>query len=341
MTNTLEFLSSLIQGVPTTNYWLVHGRQVKCYYDSSNNGIIKIGYDKIPLQILRDLSDDDELASMQLMDYIESCTPLSYWQAKSAVSLLIPLSRHVMPGDIVVFPKLLQYPNNDEIAICRVTGDIYEEPDYRYDGTMLSSKRIPIRVELLTNRRSLPPKFQLLLYSQQKILDITKYSSYIDTIDHNYYRKEGIIHLLLKINTDADVDASTFYNINRIFNLVDGFCKENGISGCASDVTLKVLMESKGRLHLTSKNRFYLTLFALTIFLVNGAHLKYETNETKFEASSEGIIKNYSDFLDRQQDRETLKSIKNSLDSLKIETPEDFKSIIDLYKTRNESREKY
>lgn len=46
--------------------------------------------------------------------------------------------------------------------------------------------------------------------------------------------------------------------------------------------------------------------------------------------------------MDRKADRELIGSIKNSLDSLEIKTPEDFqKAVIELYQKHNEARDKY
>ena len=57
---------------------------------------------------------------------------------------------------------------------------------------------------------------------------------------------------------------------------------------------------------------------------------------------TDGIIKNVSEFLDRKTDREMRDKIKDSLDSLQINTPDDFqKAMIELYKTQNANRKAY
>ena len=49
-----------------------------------------------------------------------------------------------------------------------------------------------------------------------------------------------------------------------------------------------------------------------------------------------------NEYMDRRADRALLGSIKNSLDSLAIETPDDFqKAVIELYQKHNDAREKY
>ncbi|MGM9733896.1 MAG: hypothetical protein ACI3YT_07250 [Prevotella sp.] len=62
----------------------------------------------------------------------------------------------------------------------------------------------------------------------------------------------------------------------------------------------------------------------------------------QLDLSTNGLFKNYSEYLDRKVDRETRQSIKNALDTMRIDTPEDFKkAAIELYKKHNEAREKY
>ena len=60
----------------------------------------------------------------------------------------------------------------------------------------------------------------------------------------------------------------------------------------------------------------------------------------KYELLLETFEK-FNDFLDHEVDRDTKESIKCALDSLEINTPEDFKTAIDLLHEQNSVREKY
>ena len=76
----------------------------------------------------------------------------------------------------------------------------------------------------------------------------------------------------------------------------------------------------------------------MLVLLINGGGLKSEW----FDLSTPGLIKSCSEFLDRQTDRELRESMKEKLDSLGTDTPEDFqKAVIELLKAQNETREKY
>lgn len=203
-------------------------------------------------------------------------------------------------------------------------------------------KRMPIEVLRKTTRLSLPPKAQFMFNSRHPISDITQYAQYIDSCVHDFYNKNDETHIVLKINTEEDVSVSTFYAIEQLFQLTEGFCKEQGIDGSSKEVVLKVQMESKGALHFISKNKNFLALVGLGILFINGGGLKIDYDNFNLDLSTHGLFGSYNEYMDRKIDRELVGSIKNTLDSLEIKTPEDFqKAVIDLYQKHNEARDKY
>ena len=124
--------------------------------------------------------------------------------------------------------------------------------------------------------------------------------------------------------------------------LTERFCQENDIEGTAKDTVMKVQMESKGMLHFISSKKTFLALLSLGILFINGGGLKVHYGNLDIDLSTQGVFGAYSEYLDRKMDREVKQSIKNSLDTLKIKTPEDFmKASIELYKAQNANRKKY
>ena len=60
------------------------------------------------------------------------------------------------------------------------------------------------------------------------------------------------------------------------------------------------------------------------------------------DLSTDGIFRKFEEHMDRKVDRQIRLSIKESLDSLEIKTPEDYKkAVIELYKTQNQNRNNY
>lgn len=94
--------------------------------------------------------------------------------------------------------------------------------------------------------------------------------------------------------------------------------------------------------------QFIVLLSALTfgalakLIFINGGGLKINYNGFNLDLSTDGLFKKYDEYMDRKVDRELRMSIKNSLDSLDIKTPEDYtKAVIELYKTQNANRNTY
>ena len=340
MNINIENLNQYVQRVSyTANYWLVRTMSGHYYRDFVEDGYIAIGHNEVPLDFIRHLNEEERLAIAELKGHITEHMLATINNPGHAAAQLLRFCRHINTGDIVIVPG---YSCGD-IAICRVTGEIYEEPSA---GTAVSRcpfmKRIPVRVERIMKRRLLAPKAQLMFNSRHPVSDISAYAGYIDTAVLDYYNKGEETHMLLKIDTDEEVNASTFYNIQKLFELAEGFCRENGIEGTATDVILKVQMESKGTLRLISRNMKFIGVIGAIILLINGGGLKIEKEGFNLDLSTDGLFKNVSEFLDRRQDREIRESIKNSLDSLKIKTPDEYeKAVIELYRTQNEARERY
>lgn len=336
MVDNIVSLNEYVQTVEHTNcYWMVRTMGGDYFDEFVQNGFIAIGYDEIPLREIRAINLEDGVAVSQLKRrvselYDEAARP------GHIVSQLLRFCKSIAIGDIVVLPGHASY----SLAICRVTGDPYE--DVNAIGECRFTKRIPIEVLRKTTRLSLPPKAQFMFNSRHPISDITPYAQYIDNTMLDFYNKNNETHIVLRINTDDDVSVSTFYAIEQLFQLTEGFCKEQGINGSSSEVVMKVQMESKGALHFISSNKAFLALVGLGILFINGGGLKISHGSFNLDLSTHGLFGNYNEYMDRRADRALLGSIKNSLDSLAIETPDDFqKAVIELYQKHNDAREKY
>lgn len=321
-----------------SNYWLVRTMGGRYYKDFVDNGFIAIGHNEITLRKLQNLNIDEKLAFSELKNDIEEHYQATIKHPGHAASQLIRFVRNIGEGDIIVIPS-----RGNQVAICRVIGDVYEDINAtdEHNGCPFF-KRIPIQVKKLTYRSQMSAKAQLMFNSRHPISDINTYSSYIDNTVLDFYNKGEDTHLLLRINTNSDVTASTFYGIDELFKLAEGFCLKYGIDGKASDVTMKVQMESPGWLHFFSRNKRFLGVIGAFILLINGGGLRIDFDNLHIDLSTDGLIKNVNDYLDREQDREIRHSIKTKLDTLEIKTPDDYmKAVIELYRTQNETRNKY
>lgn len=336
MIDNIVSLNKYVHTVEHSNsYWMVRTMSGNYFDEFVKGKYIAIGYNEIQLSEISEISVDDNAAITLLKNKVAEIYKDAV-RPGHIVSQLIRFCKGINVGDIVILPG----PSSFRLAICRVTGETFENVGACTECPF--QKRIPIEVIKVITKTILPPKAMLMFNSRHPISDITPYASYIDDSLLDYYNKNDETHVVLKINTEKDVSVSTFYAIEQLFKITEDFCKEQNIGGSSSEVALKVQMESKGALHFISRNKYFLALVALGILFINGGGLKIKYKNCDLDLSTHGLFGSYNEYMDRKADRALIESIKKSLDSLRISTPDEFKkAVIELYQKHNDAREKY
>lgn len=335
----ITVINNYVQTVShSSSYWMVRTMGGEYYNDFVENGFIAVGHNDILLKDINDILANEDTAMKNLRKIVANLHP-EINRPGHVASQLIRFCHEIKPGDIVVVPGYSSF----NLSICRVKGSVYEEPNIvEGNGRCPFMKRIDVDILKSTSRTVLPPKAQLMFNSRHPISDISEYAAYIDSTQFDFYNKDDETHIVLRIKTENEVDVSTFYEIQQLFVLAELFCKENKIEDSAKDVSMKVQMESPGLLHFISKKKNILSTVGILVLLINGGGLEFNNKDFQFKLKTDGIIKNVSEFLDRKTDREMRDKIKDSLDSLQINTPDDFqKAMIELYKTQNANRKAY
>lgn len=336
---TIEQLNDYVQKVQeSTGYWMVRTMGGDYYEEFDKEGFVAIGYNEITRHEINKLDADWNKANVQLREKVKKLFP-DVPRPGHIASQLLRFCRSIKPGDLILVPSHSSY----RVSICRVTGSVYDEANVKDgNGKCPFIKRLPIEVVKHTTRLDLPPKAQLMFNSRHPISDISGYAPYLDNAISDFYSKSDEFHLVLKINTTEDVSTYSFYALDKIFGIIDGFCGEQNIANQKNDVILKVQMESPGNLHFISSNKNKIAIAALIILAINGGGFKLDYGDMHIDLSTNGFIKSLSEYLDRKTDRETKESIKDALDSLEINTPKAFQdAAVELYKAQNNARNKY
>lgn len=332
MLENITYLNEYVQTISHTNsYWMVRTMGGDYFEEFVNNRYIAIGYNEIRLQTVTTVNSEDHVAFRQLRDNVHELFPAAARPGYIA-SQLVRFCKGLAVGDIIVLPGYSSY----RLAICKVIGEPYEVGVPTGQCPFL--KRLPVEVLRITDRTKLSPKAQLMFNSRHPISDITEYASCIDSGVRDFYNKGEDTHLLLRVNTEEDVNFDQYSCLFQFLKWAEDYCVENGLQASFKDVVIKTQMESPGFIHFISKNKNILFALGMLVLLVNGGGLKWNG----FDLSTPGLIKSCSDFLDRRTDRELRESMKEKLDSLGTDTPDDFqKAVIELLKVQNETREKY
>lgn len=337
MNKDFDSLDNYVQKVGCdANYWMIRTMGGDYYDDFVDKGYIAIGYNEVSLDEILNLPENAKMAIRQLKGFIQEHHQ-NIERSGYVSAQLYKFCREIKVGDIIVLPGRSSY----RTSICKVTGSI-REVDVADNESCQFKKRIPIVVLERTSRRLLPPKAQLMFNSRHPVSDISLYAHCIDSAIHDFYDKGEELHLVLNVKTMEAVTSGHFYSMYRFIAIALDYCNENGVAVSENDIELKIQMESPGFIHYISENKKLISVISALILLINGGGLKTKFGDFELDLSTPGLIKSCSDYLDRSTDRETRESMKNALDSLEIETPEDFqKAVIEMYRTQNDAREKY
>lgn len=335
---TDEYLQSPIN--PEAKYWMMRTMGGDYYKEFVEDGYIAIGYNDITKVDLGKLPKNETQSKQMLSLYVNDRYP-DRKNKDYPITHLYRFYREMKIGDFVVVPS----KNSQYVSFGIITSDIYEVEDrlLHMEGLCTFAKRRTVDWKKSTVKHKLNPSLRLMFNSQHIISRVDDYAPYIDSLLNDFYIKNQEANLVLRINTERDINAGNFFAIYRVFEIVDKFCKENGIQENTADIVMKIQMESPGSVRLSSNHIMILGLVGLAIVGINGGGLKVDAESIGFhlDLSTKGLIGSYSEYLDREVDQGLKNSIRNSLDSLDMSTPQNMEYAIKTFETLNESREKY
>lgn len=306
------------------------------YGDFTRNNYVAVGYNDITLDYLQHLPVTDNEAKEQLKIKFSEKYPTKQ-NTGYPVSQILRFARDIKIGDVVIIPS----SNATHVAIGVVKSDLYEEQNPIIDSEHHCefTKRRKIDWHYYGRRSFLPPNLQLMFTSRHILSDVTNYAAYVDSVINDFYVKDDIYNLVLRIRTQKDVSLDDFCDLKAISILIDDFCRIHDIPSEGS-LTMKIQMESPGWLKLSTTGIKKLLLFGLFSIAINGGGIKYDKEEG-LNIHTDGLIGSINNYLDREADRELVEAAARAMDSLQIKKPEDLQPIIDILKAKNEGRDKY
>jgi len=306
------------------------------YGDFIKNDYVAIGYNEITLDYLQHLPESENEAKEQLKLKFKEKYP-NINNTGYPVAQVLRFTREIMIGDVVIIPS----SSATHVAIGIITGDLYEEhnPMVNTENRCSFTKRRAVNWHYRGKRSMLPPNLQLMFTSRHILSDVTSYAKYVDSVINDFYFKDDIYNLVLKIRTQKDVSLDDFCDLKALSILIDDFCRIYGLS-TDGDLIMKIQMESPGWLKLSTHALKKILLFSLFMVTINGGGIEYD-KENGLRIYTNGIFGAINEYLDRKADRELIKSAARALDSLQIKKPEDLKPIIDVLNSKNEGRKKY
>lgn len=335
--NFSDILSSIAAVSSQRKYWMVRTMAGVYYADFIRHNYIAIGYNEISLQQLNNLPQSNKQAKEALKSLFADVYPENRNSGHS-IGQLLRFARELQVGDVVIIPS----ESAMHVAIGIITSGMYEEEELsiNVDNRCQFKKRMRVEWKSVSRRKYLSPSLQIMFVSRHTISDVSSYAPYIDSKISDCYLKNEEMNLVLRISTRKDVSVDDFFNLKALITLVDNFCEENNFDFTGEAITMKIQMESPGWLRLSCKSASKLLLFGLFLIAINGGGISYNSDDG-LDIRMTGIMESISNYKDREADRMLLNAAIQSLDSLKIQNPNDLQPIIELMKVRNDIREKY
>lgn len=333
LTSLIEHLESL---TTQRNYWMVRTMGGNYYGDFIRHGYVAFGYDAITLEDLSTLSDTSNIAKEQLkVIFANRCEYVS--QYGYYASQMLHFYREIKIGDVVVIPSI----SASHVAIGIVESEVYEEQNLVYDSEYICQfkKRRRVSWKVFCRRGKLPPMLQLIFGSRHPVSNISNYALYLDSMLSDCYYKNEQLHLVFRINTTKSVNMDDFFNLYKLRLLAERYCQEIG-HPITEDIDMKIQMESPGRLLLSTKGILGLLVIGFICVAISGGGIEC-SREEGFNMHTDGLLESISDFLDRRADRQLVESVKNSIDTMKINTGKDLAPYMDFIQIRQEIRTEY
>lgn len=285
-------------------YWFIRtfGGEAFDIYKSEN--FVGLGLNQIPLSLIKKTNKNDDVSFGSLKKSIENNTEYKLAEATKWANQLIDFTQNISIGDTVIIPSAY----SEEIAIGTIKSDIYlvNRPEsilHRGERVPLPGKRRKVKWDKTIYREELYGDLRGLFSSHNGITNADQYSEIIEGLISDIFIKDEKIYLVLKIDQDEEINAFAFNRfLESITYFYKEFCLENGEDE-NEDLTLKIKVQSKGKLALKGIALGGIIGLGGIIALSNNSELKVNLKEFKIEGKSDGPLKSLSDFLDRKQER--------------------------------------
>lgn len=302
------------------------------YGDFLKGGYVAIGYNEVTLADLKTL-DGDNTDKDKLKLIFHNRYPDNSGNGYAAAQLY-RFYNEVKDGDVVLIPST----GGRHAAIGVIRGDMYEASDVPPMDSKSCYFKKRFRVDWKDYRRKemLPQSLQLAFSSRHIISDISDYAHHIDGMINDFYVKDNMHYLILRIRTQKDVSFDDFLNLRALTLLVEDFCEsEKDIP-----INMKIQMESPGWLKLSSPSLKKLFTLGVFITFLCGGGVRF-TKKDGLNIYTNGIPDIINNYLDRKADRQLIDAAVRSIDSLQIKEPDDLKPIIELMQNLDDRRNDY
>lgn len=314
-----------IESIQTgTRYWLVRTMGGDYYKDFVENEFIGIGYDKITIGDISSLPAKAKLAKKALQNMIvhryENISNASY-----PASQMLKFVRDMKNGDVVVVPSSSSY--NATFGV--IKSDVYERNVQCHDT--YSCPFVKCRdVEWIktSHRHQLSANLQLIFGSRHIISEIKGCSEHIDSYLNDFYQKDDITYMVLRVKQEEALSADDFTLVADLMSLFNDYSSKHNLGITSKDIKMKISVQSPGDILVYAATPEVITVIGLIILFINGGTFKINWGGFNLEASSpmfsnglKTLIESVNQFLNDREKRKTVETLRKKLSNMDIDAP--------------------
>lgn len=305
------------------NYWLIRTLGGSLHDTFVANSFVAIGYNEISLEAINTITR----AQIDVSDKLRNIKNLvidTYGEEEKKPGLianqLYKFTYEVKKGDIVVIPSdsshFVSFGIVDETPLMNVNLE-------KDDGCNFYRRKSITWLKTI-RRDSLEPLLFKMFFSHNTVNDVSKYGSLIESTLSNYFIKDEEEHIIFNIERNEDIGAVDLFQLGfYMLKLTEQFYKENGLEFDINEFDVKVNLNSKGKLKFIKKVGTGAFILALIAVAVNGGGGRVSYKGFEMDISTDGLIQKVIDYQNNKFDREMVREIKESMDSLQVTNPSD------------------
>lgn len=320
------------------NYWLIRTNGGLFYNDYKVKGSIAINWDKITLEDIRTL-DDNELTKKVRREYPDKVSP------GKASAQLRTFENNIKKGDTVV---ITGYASN-KFSIGEVLEDKCFVPHIDLEAanedrkicTYLKRKRVRWIKEV--NKYELDmPMFKLLQHARNTVNNANEFGDVIEGLVHDFFIRGENAFFSLKVKRESNIPANDFFKMGaEILDLIEEFGKyKNDITISSEGIITKINVNSEGKAKFIGPvAKVVIGAYIVVICLAGGGFkvtLPEEVGGAEIDIHTNGLLSEVKSFLDVKKEREQKDLLLSTyMEHLEIEAPDELKGLLDAVENQN------
>lgn len=339
----MEELNKILNICPVidinTKYWMIRTEKGYFYNHFLKNNIIAIGYSEINASEIKLLNNNVSEFKKNLLELVMKKYP-NHTRPSLIMSQLFRFSNEIKKGDYVIIPS--KFSKNISIGIIEdnfaYSGKIIHNDNVNEEKIKKYNKLRKVKWIKHISKNNFNPNLYQLFFSHQTIVNADNYSDWIDNLLFDYYKKGNYYHLVLKVNTNKEINAKKLFNsCIEMFNISDEFALNNNLNDISDNINIKINLNSPGNLEFINNLPYIITIIGVLIIFLNGGGIKINYKDFNFDLSTKGFIHKINEFLNSHKDRQIKEVVKNQIESLKIKNPETLIKMLETINMENQN----